>query len=111
MKINDLEQVGDRIEKIKILERKIKAELKDPLDELILDTDKEKLWWMKLQEEKRKHSNTEENRVRLLNENLELKRRLKELSRIDKIENTLAYLERNLIKIFRLSGVLEELDK
>ena len=83
---------------------------KDPLDEIFLDTEKEKRYWKELQKEKKSHNITEKNRVRLLNENLELKRKLKELARIDKIENTLAYLERNLIKLFRLCGKLEELD-
>ena len=100
-----------RVDEIKILENKIKKNLKDPLDEIILDTDKEKLYFLKLQEEIRKHSITEENRVNLLDENLELKEKLKRLSNINKMENMIAYLERNLIKIFRITGNLEELDK
>ena len=100
-----------RIDEIKILENKIKNNLKDPLDEIILDTDKEKLYFLKLQEEIRKHSITEENRINLLDENLELKEKLKRLSNINKMENMIAYLERNLIKIFRITGNLEELDK
>ena len=100
-----------RVDEIKILENKIKKNLKDPLDEIILDTDKEKLYFLKLQEEIRKHSITEENRINLLDENLELKEKLKRLSNINKMENMIAYLERNLIKIFRITGNLEELDK
>jgi hypothetical protein len=97
-----------RIDEIKILEDKIKRNQKDPLDELILDTDKEKLLWLKLEEEKRRHEDTEEHRAKLREEVLELQTKLRKFARMDEIENSLRYLERRLIRIFNLTGHEEE---
>ena len=101
----------NRTLEIKELEEKIKKSLKDPLDELIIDTDKEKLFFLKLEEEKRKHKHTEECRVKLRKEVLELQTKLRNFARIDEIENSLRYLERRLIRIFNLTGHEEEFYK
>jgi hypothetical protein len=83
---------------------------KDPLDEIFLQTDKEKQFWKELQDCKRKLEQTEFDRVSRLKENLELKNRLKELAKIEKMDNTLAYLEKIVIKLYRLTGHEKELD-
>lgn len=84
--------------------------MSDPLDEIFLDTEKEKRYWKDLQDEKGSHKITEENRMKLLEENLELKRKLKGLSKIDKIENDLRYNERMILKLFRITGHSEDIE-
>lgn len=81
-----------------------KIKTKDPLNKIFLETEKEKMYYIELQQEKRKHRITEENRIKLLNENIELKEQLKKLQRIDKMENKLNYLERIILKLYRLTG-------
>jgi len=100
--------VEGRGTKMSRIEDKIKRNQKDPLDELILDTDKEKLLWLKLEEEKRRHEDTEEHRAKLREEVLELQTKLRKFARMDEIENSLRYLERRLIRIFNLTGHEEE---